>query len=309
MALLLLLDMLSSPLRSVLCEIIHGTRRSWPVHLQPNQRQEAPDRKADDLIHSASSSEEIDSLLIRGDRPSSYDQRHVQPAAATSVESTPASTPRKARQTSFHKRPEIQRTTPLALPDPGEGELLDLVNKGLQQRAKGQEIDSGDDIEELLVFQYDLSPLHLQDPYIAQKQCLLRLSVSTVDFTPRDVPLFWPISSMKADNSLTYADLIQGHEQDSSGGGELQPRSDIVQGNRKLILAKPFSVSMAAKPFTCVSVAIGACGCSMFLLWDDIVKVRPKMVMILVATVMLWSLGEKAKKAANIAAVLEHHIS
>ncbi|EFJ13105.1 hypothetical protein SELMODRAFT_424862 [Selaginella moellendorffii] len=48
-------------------------------------------------------------------------------------------------------------------------------------------------------------------------------------------------------------------------------------------------------------------GCSVFLLWDDIVEVRPKMVMILVGTVMLWSLGEKAKKAAITAVVLGLH--
>ncbi|XP_024545651.1 uncharacterized protein LOC9648591 [Selaginella moellendorffii] len=69
-----------------------------PVHLQPNQHREASDRKPMISIQSVSSSEKIDSLPIRGDRPSSYYQRLVQPTAATSVESTPAF---HSRQTSI----------------------------------------------------------------------------------------------------------------------------------------------------------------------------------------------------------------
>ncbi|KAG6546968.1 hypothetical protein Mapa_011584 [Marchantia paleacea] len=38
-------------------------------------------------------------------------------------------------------------------------------------------------------------------------------------------------------------------------------------------------------------------GCSIFLLWDDIVEVRPKMILTLAASIMLWSLSSKAKVA------------
>ncbi|CAM6096511.1 unnamed protein product [Calypogeia fissa] len=36
-------------------------------------------------------------------------------------------------------------------------------------------------------------------------------------------------------------------------------------------------------------------GCSIFLLWDDIVEVRPKMILTLAAGIMLWSLSSKTK--------------
>jgi plastin-1 len=40
-------------------------------------------------------------------------------------------------------------------------------------------------------------------------------------------------------------------------------------------------------------------GCSIFLLWDDIVEVRPKMILTLTASIMLWSLSHKARKAVE----------
>lgn len=43
-------------------------------------------------------------------------------------------------------------------------------------------------------------------------------------------------------------------------------------------------------------------GCSVFLLWDDIVEVRHKMVLILTASIMLWSLSKRWNKAAAAAA-------
>ncbi|KAJ7547565.1 hypothetical protein O6H91_08G092300 [Diphasiastrum complanatum] len=46
-------------------------------------------------------------------------------------------------------------------------------------------------------------------------------------------------------------------------------------------------------------------GCSIFLLWDDIVEVRPKMILTLTASIMLWNLKDKANKAAKTAAVLD----
>eukprot|EP00250_Pteridium_aquilinum_P024036 c2820_g1_i1 orf=218-2161(-) len=45
-------------------------------------------------------------------------------------------------------------------------------------------------------------------------------------------------------------------------------------------------------------------GCSVFLLWDDIVEVRYKMILILMASIMLWSLAKRWNKAAAAAAVL-----
>lgn len=45
-------------------------------------------------------------------------------------------------------------------------------------------------------------------------------------------------------------------------------------------------------------------GCSVFLLWDDIVEVRPKMILTLTASIMLWSLAKRWNKAAVAAAVL-----
>ncbi|EFJ13103.1 hypothetical protein SELMODRAFT_424858 [Selaginella moellendorffii] len=95
-------------------------------------------------------------------------------------------------------------------------------------------------------------------------------------------------NGLTADNSLTYAELIQGHEQDSrdervfrvwiNSLGTTNDEQNAVSAARKL-------------------------GCSVILLWDDIGEVRPKAVMILVATVMLWNLAEKARKASNTAAV------
>jgi plastin-1 len=44
-------------------------------------------------------------------------------------------------------------------------------------------------------------------------------------------------------------------------------------------------------------------GCSVFLLWDDIVEVRPKMILTLTASIMLWSLANKViTKAADASA-------
>lgn len=45
-------------------------------------------------------------------------------------------------------------------------------------------------------------------------------------------------------------------------------------------------------------------GCSVFLLWDDIVEVRHKMILILTASIMLWSLAKRWNKAAAAAAAL-----
>lgn len=45
-------------------------------------------------------------------------------------------------------------------------------------------------------------------------------------------------------------------------------------------------------------------GCSIFLLWDDIVEVRHKMILTLMASIMLWSLAKRWNKAAAAAAVL-----
>ncbi|MCO5608127.1 hypothetical protein L7F22_062333 [Adiantum nelumboides] len=45
-------------------------------------------------------------------------------------------------------------------------------------------------------------------------------------------------------------------------------------------------------------------GCSVFLLWDDIVEVRHRMILILTASIMLWSLAKRWNKAAAAAAAL-----
>lgn len=45
-------------------------------------------------------------------------------------------------------------------------------------------------------------------------------------------------------------------------------------------------------------------GCSVFLLWDDIVEVRHKMILILMASIMLGSLAKRWNKAAAAAAAL-----
>ncbi|XP_024385429.1 fimbrin-1 [Physcomitrium patens] len=45
-------------------------------------------------------------------------------------------------------------------------------------------------------------------------------------------------------------------------------------------------------------------GCSVFLLWDDIVEVRPKMILTLTASIMLWSLANKVTKASETSASL-----
>uniref|UniRef100_A0A7I4AZU4 Uncharacterized protein n=1 Tax=Physcomitrium patens TaxID=3218 RepID=A0A7I4AZU4_PHYPA len=45
-------------------------------------------------------------------------------------------------------------------------------------------------------------------------------------------------------------------------------------------------------------------GCSVFLLWDDIVEVRPKMILTLTASIMLWNLANKASKESETSASL-----
>ncbi|XP_024545636.1 fimbrin-1 [Selaginella moellendorffii] len=368
---------------------------------------------------------------------------------------------------------------------PAEKVLLKWVNYHLQKAGFSREITNfSSDLKDgeaysvllnvLAPESCDLSPLDLQDPYDRAKAVLAQAERINCRkyLTPRDITcgsanlnlaflayLFHERNGLTADNSLTYAELIQDHEQDSRDErvfrvwinslgtttyvdqlfdgvwdgwilleilDKLEPGSinwkaankppikmpfkkvencnqaidaarklrlslvnvagsDIVQGNRKLILAflwqlmryhtlqllkniklrgkevsdydilkwannkvkrsgkdsrmesfKDKSLSsgiffldllwaveprvvnwqLVTKGVTddekkqnavyVISVA-RKLGCSVFLLWDDIVEVRPKMVMILAATVMLWSLGEKAKKAANTAAVLELH--
>ncbi|EFJ14018.1 hypothetical protein SELMODRAFT_446038 [Selaginella moellendorffii] len=85
-------------------------------------------------------------------------------------------------------------------------------------------------------------------------------------------------------NSLTYAELIQDHEQDSRDERVFRVWINSL-GTTSMELQDENAVSAARK-----------LGCSVFLLWDE-------MVMILVATVMLWNLAEKARKASNTAAV------
>ncbi|XP_024538623.1 fimbrin-5 [Selaginella moellendorffii] len=46
-------------------------------------------------------------------------------------------------------------------------------------------------------------------------------------------------------------------------------------------------------------------GCSIFLLWDDIVEVRPKMILTLAASIMLWDFSSKSNKATAASAVPE----
>lgn len=47
-------------------------------------------------------------------------------------------------------------------------------------------------------------------------------------------------------------------------------------------------------------------GCSIFLLWDDIVEVRPKMVLTLTASIMLWSLSHPSEESEEIFAAQEN---